>query len=352
MNKRSIFIAATGQNVGKTTLCLGLIAGLQRRYSKVGFIKPVGQEHVQVGDNTRVDKDAVLFRNTFDLNAKWIDGKINEAKLMESISQSFQTIASQNDYTVVEGTGHVGVGSILNLNNARVAAELGLDMVIIASGGLGSAYDELALNYSMCQRYGVNLRGVILNRVLENKKEMITDYFSRILRNWNVPLIGCVPFNEFLSSPTIRDFEALFKTNLISGEKHHYRHFKHFRLVAGSLEAYKEDMVSDDLLITPASREDIIDATIDYHHKLMKEEGIPFMGGMILTSRHPPEPHVIEKIRKVDIPTLYAPLCSYDAMVKITSYVAKIRVKDSSKIVKAINLVERNIDFDRLCDAT
>ena len=147
----------------------------------------------------------------------------------------------------------------------------------------------------------------------------------------------------------MRDFEVLFKTSLLSGEKHHYRHFKHFRLVAGSLEAYQEEMIPDDLLITPATREDIIDATIDYHQRLLRETGSPFMGGLILTSRYPPEERVLEKIRKVDIPTLYAPLCSYDAMVKITSYVAKIRVKDTSKIVKAINLVERNIDFDKLC---
>ena len=56
---KAIFIAATGQNVGKTTLCLGLLAALRKRFDRVGFIKPVGQQHVQVQNDLKVDKDVM-----------------------------------------------------------------------------------------------------------------------------------------------------------------------------------------------------------------------------------------------------------------------------------------------------
>jgi len=365
MPKNAIFIAATGQNVGKTTLCLGMIAGLKKRFSNVGFIKPVGQQHVKIDQRTIVDKDAVLFKKHFKLNTDWadmspviipsgftrdfIDEKISVDILLENIQDSFKKIAVVNDYTIVEGTGHVGVGSIVNLNNAKVAATLGLDMVIIASGGLGSAHDELALNFAMCEKYGVKVRGVILNRVFDDKREMINEYFPRALKKWNVPLIGCVPFNEFLSKPTVRDFEALFDTTLLSGEQHHYRHFEDFRLVAGSLEAYRNEINPKELVITPATREDIILATIEKHNAVRREQGIDFEGGMILTGKQPPSEIILAEIRKVDIPTLYAPLCSYDAMKNITSHIAKIRTKDIPKIEKAIKLVEENVDFDILC---
>ena len=62
MSKPGIFIGATGQNVGKTTLCLGLIALLKQRFSKIGFIKPVGQRHVMTEYGSPVDKDVVLFK--------------------------------------------------------------------------------------------------------------------------------------------------------------------------------------------------------------------------------------------------------------------------------------------------
>ena len=43
------------------------------------------------------------------------------------------------------------VGSICDINNARVAAEMGVDVVLVCLGGLGSSFDELALNKAMLE---------------------------------------------------------------------------------------------------------------------------------------------------------------------------------------------------------
>jgi BioD-like phosphotransacetylase family protein len=45
-------VAATKQHVGKTSTSLALLSGLQKRFDKVGFIKPVGQQHVPVYSKT------------------------------------------------------------------------------------------------------------------------------------------------------------------------------------------------------------------------------------------------------------------------------------------------------------
>jgi len=359
--KNAIFIAATGQNVGKTTLCLGIIAALKKRFSSVGFIKPVGQRHVKVDGHINVDKDAVLFKQHFQLPTHWadispviipsgftrsyLDQEITEEAMLKTISSSFKTISSQHPYTVVEGTGHVGVGSIFNLNNARVAAELNLGIIMIASAGLGSAYDELALNIAMCKHYGVAIQGVILNRVMDSKRQMIMDYFPKTLKKWKIPLLGCVPYSEMLSNPTMVDFETLFETNLLSGHEHHYRNFDHIRLVAGSLEAYEAEMQANELVITPASRDDIIAKIVLQHHISAKEKSKGTAGGIILTSKQAPSDQTIKLLKTVDIPVLYTPLCSYDVMKIITSFTAKIRTEDHPKINRAIKLVEENIDF-------
>ena len=64
-------------------------------------------------------------------------------------------------------TGHTGVGSIINCNNARVASELGLDMLMVVNGGLGDPFDQLALNFLMCHKYGVRVKGIVLNKVIK-----------------------------------------------------------------------------------------------------------------------------------------------------------------------------------------
>lgn len=354
LKKNAVFIAATGQNVGKTTLCLGIIAALKKRFPHVGFIKPVGQRHVKVDGVINVDKDAVLFKEHFKLKSAWsnmspviipsgftrsyLDEEITEEEMLKKICAAFSTISSNHDYTVVEGTGHVGVGSIFNLNNARVAAELDLGVILIASAGLGSAYDELALNVAMCRCYGVRIQGVILNRVMESKRQMIMDYFPKTLKKWNIPLLGCVPFSDLLTHPTMQDFESLFDTTLLSGFTHHYRSFDSTRLVAASLEAFEAEMLPNELVITPASREDIILKVVQKQDK----------GGLILTSKQPPSDHILQQLRSVDIPAIFVPLCSYDVMKMITSFTAKIRTEDHTKIDRAIQLVEENVNFDLL----
>ena len=133
-----------------------------------------------VEDGLRVDKDVVLFKEYFQLNKcdyrdmspvvipsgytrLFLDGKVDEREQVAAVERGFRAISSAHDVTVVEGTGHCGVGSIVNLDNARVASLLGLDILLVVNGGLGSAFDELAVQRTMCAHHGVRIKGVILN---------------------------------------------------------------------------------------------------------------------------------------------------------------------------------------------
>ena len=66
MTAKRVFLAATGQNRGKTTTSLGLLAAIRDRGLRLGFVKPVGQRYLVV-DGTRADEDAVLMSEAFGL---------------------------------------------------------------------------------------------------------------------------------------------------------------------------------------------------------------------------------------------------------------------------------------------
>jgi dethiobiotin synthetase len=102
--------------------------------------------------------------------------------LLSRIKDGFTHLATRADFTLLEGSGHMGVGSIANLNNAQVAGALGLEVVIIAPGGLGISFDQLALNKALLEKHGARLRGVILNKVEPAKYDMVKDYYSRQLK--------------------------------------------------------------------------------------------------------------------------------------------------------------------------
>ncbi|MBS0648363.1 MAG: AAA family ATPase [Verrucomicrobia bacterium] len=363
MVKHAYYIASTGQNVGKTTACLGLFSGLRKRFNRVGFLKPVGQEHIETGCGHHVDKDVILFKEHFELSTPYekmspvlfpsgftrdfLDGKISEKHLRKKITDCFASMTADHDFTLLEGTGHTGVGSIAHINNAQVAALLQVPMILVASGGLGSAFDELSLNKTHCEHYGARVAGVILNRVLPDKREMVIKYMNKALAQWNIPLVGCIPYDSFLSNPTMKDFETLFKTTLLSGEQHRMRHFKQTRLVDTSLENYRDLIAKSQLIITPANREDIILETLSYHWDMkIAHPQTDSEAGMILTGNIPPKASIVEEIKKAEIPMLYAPLNSYSAMKLITSFTAKIRREDVAKVQEAIEVVENQINFD------
>ena len=58
---RHVYLAATGQNRGKTTVSLGVLDGFRRRGLSTGFMKPVGQRTV-IEDGVPADEDAVLMQ--------------------------------------------------------------------------------------------------------------------------------------------------------------------------------------------------------------------------------------------------------------------------------------------------
>jgi len=184
------------------------------RGGTVGYMKPVGQKSVCCPDEREgsilVDKDVPVFKEIFDCTGdyremspvligktytrRYLKGEISSDNEFARIRQCFESIAQKSTFTVVEGTGHVGVGSVVGLGNARVAARLGVPMVLVLNGGIGSTIDEFVLNREAILAEGATIRGVILNKVKPEKMAEMRNFTGEALqRYFDVPLLGLVP---------------------------------------------------------------------------------------------------------------------------------------------------------------
>jgi dethiobiotin synthetase len=162
---RAVMVAATKQHTGKTSVSMALLSGLRKIFGedRVGFMKPVGQRFAVMPTGEKVDEDVRMTKEHFGLDhLKWsdmspvvvdrnytrrfLDGKEKWEAQARAIQRGFKNLSATNDFVVVEGTGHCGVGSIIGLSNAQVAKLLGVDVLLVANGGLGSTFDELELN--------------------------------------------------------------------------------------------------------------------------------------------------------------------------------------------------------------
>ena len=130
-----LFIAATEQDTGKTTMSLGLYAALSERLGRIGYIKPVGQRFTEV-DGRRIDDDSLLMEAVFqpripiehmspiavepDFTRRYINESNHDA-LVKRIRNSFDRACWEKDFTIIEGSGHAGVGAVFDLSNATVA---------------------------------------------------------------------------------------------------------------------------------------------------------------------------------------------------------------------------------------
>src|ERR1700734_1108676 len=188
-----VFIAATRQNDGKTTASLGLIAALQKYFPRVGYIKPVGQRFVEI-EEQKIDEDSVLMNSVYGLNCPLVDmspiavepaftrkylQSANNEVLVKKIRDSFDRVAWEKDFVLCEGSGHAGVGSVFDLSNAQVAKILGAKVVIVSQGGIGKPIDEVYLNQAVFEREGVEVIGVILNKVTPDKLDYVTEFARR-----------------------------------------------------------------------------------------------------------------------------------------------------------------------------
>ncbi len=356
-----LFVAGTRMNDGKTTSCLGIFAALQQRFGKVGFIKPVGQRFVTI-DGQLIDEDSILLERTFNVQVPIqsmspiaIDGTFTRrylespdqmnAELIDKLCRAFDRASWEKNVTIIEGSGHAGVGSVFDMSNARVAKILKAKAIIVSRGGIGQPIDEIALNKALFDKEGVEVIGAIINKVQPDKMELVRKYCTLALDKLGIPLLGLLPEMKQLSSPNLQQVaEQIDGEWMNRGQDTANRRVKNIIIGAMTATGILDAISQGTLLITPGDREDIIMAVLSYSSAKDAEA----ISGIVLTRGIVPHQRLHRLISKSEIPVILAPGDSYAVASRIHSMTVKTQPGDSDKIPLIKNIVQENIDLDRL----
>ncbi|KPK96652.1 MAG: hypothetical protein AMJ95_12985 [Omnitrophica WOR_2 bacterium SM23_72] len=357
---KKVFIAATQQNDGKTTVSLGLVCHFQRRFKRVGFIKPIGQRYLEE-EGMKIDEDSILIEEVCGLKSGLKDmspiavekgftesyiARPDAASISRRIQESFRRVAKGHDLVVIEGTGHAGVGSCFDHSNASVARMLGAKVIIISSGGIGRPIDEIMLNKSLFEKEGVKVLGVIINKVLASKFDKVNDLVRKGLKRKGVNVLGVVPYNEMLSLPTFEQIYEETKYEPLCGRDFLETYIS--RVIVGAMrprEALRY-MVDDSLLITPGDRKDMIMAALLSRRE--KDKDRTKIAGLILSGGLVPPPTILEALDKARIPVLLAQGDTYSVASAIHDLTVKIRPTDQLKINEVIRMIRCSVDLDAI----
>jgi uncharacterized protein len=387
---RQLYLAATGQNRGKTTASLGLFDGFQRSGLRTAFMKPVGQRTV-IDHGMPADEDAVLMHETFDLAAdyqamspvhiprgftkKYIAGDVVE-DLGARIVRARDSFRDRFDMLLIEGTGHAGVGAVIGLSNAVVARMLGAPAIIVSEGGVGRPIDEIVLNASHFAAYGVSVAGAIVNKVDLDAQPGIGRVLERGLANHGIRLLGVLPVRPILSNPTLgMVLEGVHGETIHPGPDLD-RVIDGVAIGAMEPRHMLERVGPGTLVIVPGDREDVIltlttahlarrfrvanaseaariaqiaaEATNERTASVDGHEGAAI--GLVLTGGYRPRDAVIAAIRQAD---LFATLVREDTYVvasEVHDLLVKTHPADHEKIETIKGLVAEHLDFQRILD--
>jgi BioD-like phosphotransacetylase family protein len=354
-----VFIAATRQNDGKTTASLGLLSAMQEVYKRIGYIKPVGQRFVEI-EEQKIDEDTILMDRVYRLNCPLVDMSpiavepdftrkylqvSNRDALVKRIETAFDRVAWEKDFVLVEGSGHAGVGSVFDLSNAQVAKVLHAKVIIVSRGGIGKPIDEVALNQALFEKEGVEIIGVILNKVIPEKIEFVCEFARRGLKRKGLELLGVIPHQRMLSSPTLDLIREELKAEMLNGSKQLNNLVDDVVVGAMGVHNAINFFKPGVLLITPGDREDIVVAAstpIGANAQL---------AGIVLTGNLRPSFTVLKVIQNMSCPVLLAKDDSYQVASKVHDLTIKTRPHDIEKISLIRNLIAEHVDVARILEA-
>jgi BioD-like phosphotransacetylase family protein len=356
-----VFIAATRQNDGKTTTSLGMLAAMQRFYPRIGYIKPVGQRFVEIAEQ-KIDEDTVLMDQVYKLNCPLVDmspiavepdftrkylQSSNYDALVRKIQKAFDRVAWEKDFVLCEGSGHAGVGSVFDLSNARVAKLLGTKVIIVTQGGIGKPIDEVALNHALFEKEGVEVIGVILNKVHFEKIDYVSDFARRGLKRQGLELLGVLPHKSILSRPTMHLIREELNAEPLNQSDQGNNLVDDVVVGAMGVHNTMPFFKRGVLIITPGDREDIILAAAT----TLVGKGREGLAGIVLTGNLRPNPNVLKVIQTMSFPVLLAAEDSYNVASAVHDLIVKTRPNDLEKISLIRDLIANHIDIQTILNA-
>lgn len=354
---KKIFIGATGQHCGKTTISLSLMHLARKKYPRVGFVKPIGPKCIEYNGLT-MDKDAAMFASVYGLDAdaplmspltlttgatrRFLDSRGTGDSPKDAILRAVEGLERKNDFLIIEGAGHTGVGSVVGVNNAQVAAMLGAPVMVVTGGGIGNVIDAVELNLALYEREKANVRIIMANKLVPEKRERSLSYLRKAFAGKGILVSSAFDYSPTLADPTLQHVAEFLGFPLRGDLREASRICHTIQLGAASSQRVIDSLVDSTLLIVTSSRDELIVTASALHH-------IPAyklrLAGLIV-SGHAPVSAITQQILDDSmIPYIRIEETSSEVFYRLKEHVSKIGPEDREKIELINTVSESCIDF-------
>ncbi|MDF4222613.1 phosphate acetyltransferase [Maribacter sp. M208] len=356
---KAIYIVTTEPNSGKSIVSLGLMQLLLGRTAKVGYFRPIIDDVPKGKTDNHIDtvlsyfnvdmkpEEAFAYTRSQVVQLKNLD---KDDEIVGHIIHKYKTIENKFDFVLVEGTDFSGEGAIIEWDiNVLIAKNLGIPAVILASGKnktLGELVGNLYMAYDSFKEKGVDVLLIVANKVQPENVSIVSEGLKEKLPN--DVLVGTIPVNPILGSPTLKEIAQELDAKILFGEDYINNQVGSFSVGAMQLRNYITHLKDDSLVITPGDRADIILGAIQANIST----NYPSLSGIVLTGGLLPEESIIKLIEGLSdiIPILSVPRGTFYVTNKIGTIRPRIYAENTEKIQTSIQEFEKYVPTKELAE--
>lgn len=368
---KTILLVPTGEGVGLTSACLGLIYALECQGVKAGFLKPFAQELNEIEDRTTALYRHISQSETVEpIRYSKVLQQINlgeQDELLEEAVRLHRQIAKQHDLIIVEGLLPNTQDSFADDLNASLAQALDAKVIVVSNANIQQPSQTADKVEHQLRNFGgassTRLAGIMLMRTkgLPEESAQIpvtlnpdlrlkaeTAEFITAIRQTHphigsekLPVIGLVPFSKTLSVPRMSDLAAHISAYWINEGEAKQRRVQHSSLISANIEHELHKFVAGELIISASDRIDVLLAS-----SLASSNGIP-LAGLVLTEHQQPNDHILEFCQaaiKQGLPILHTPLSTFETAQKLANLSNEIPVDDTERADQVTRFVSSHIN--------
>jgi len=372
----TILLIPTGEGVGLTSACLGMIYALDCNGIKAGFLKPFSESFQENDQNRTTSLFEHLFQTStvepiaYERVSQLIALEEMDELLEEAVSLH-RSVAAKHDVIIVEGLLPNHEDQFAGELNAALAQALDAKVILVSTADVqnprktaekieahlrqfGGAASERTAGVLFMRTKGlpeeVAQIPVTIDPSLRLSAEIATftielQKYNRYLGTSDLPIIGLVPFSNTLSVPRTLDIARLIQGEWIHQGEARQRRVLHSSLITSSIEYELNKFVAGELIISASERTDVLLAS-----SLATSHGIP-LAGLVLTERQAPNAQILnfcQNAIKQGLPILHTQLTTLETAQRLANLSNEIPVDDTERAEQVTRFVSSHIDLDWL----
>ena len=219
---KSLFIAGTDTDVGKTYITAGLAVVLRKMGVDVGVMKPFAagsaqkkgykSEDIEIISRAAhaCDPENLVNPQFFPIPASPYTAwkKLKTKPKIPTVLSGFKKLSKLHDMLLVEGMGGIMTPILKDYYITNLIKEMKIPTVIVTRSKVGTV-NHTVMTVKMCEKYKIPIKGIIINNFEDGYavKDLTRDLESLTC----VPVLGSIPFIKDMSDSSLN---KVFKKNL------------------------------------------------------------------------------------------------------------------------------------------